>query len=146
MTVGDLCAECRNWFVRNVIRGRFEISEGVLRAADGEVDLTAGTYVRLIGSRFNDGVWPLPASGLHDEVFDGAVWLMAPPPDFVALCGEIDRWQARAAGALEEALASPYRSESFGGYEYVRASGTASANWRDEALGFFPRLRQYRKM
>lgn len=148
MTVGELCAVCRNWFVEGSVRGRFSIREGVL---DGVPGAAAGQFIRLIGSTSNDGVYRCPAVGLKDEEFEGAVWLMAPPPGFVALAGEIDAWEKSARRSLGKAVENAgegYRSESFGGYEYVRENGVGDVpfDWRDERLGFSARLRAYRKI
>ncbi|MBE6725664.1 MAG: hypothetical protein E7576_10835 [Ruminococcaceae bacterium] len=147
MTVGELCAVCRNWFVKESVRGRFSVCGGVLGEVPGA---EPGQYIRVIGSTGSDGVYRYPAVGLRDEVFEGAVWLMAPPPGFVALAREIDAWEKAARGSLEKAVenaGSGFRSESFGGYEYVRGdAGDAPFDWRDERLGFSARLRAYRKV
>ena len=155
MTVGELCAVCRNWFVKDVVRGSFSVRHGVLCEIPGTA---VGQYVRIVGSRANDGVYRYPAGStddgtdaLCDEEFDGAVWLMAPPPEFLRLCRDITAWEEKAGAALDEAAqgaASPYRSESFGGYEYVRRDGIGDlpADWRDERLGFASRLSRWRKV
>ena len=157
MTVGELCAVCRNWFVKDVVRGRFSVRDGVLCAIPGAAD---GQYIRLVGSRANDGVYRYPAGGgedgsdaegLSDEEFDGAVWLMAPPPEFIGLCRDITAWEERSGAAAERAMdeaGAPYRSESFGGYEYVRSDGIGDLplDWRDGRLGFASRLSRWRKV
>ena len=153
MEVGGLCSVCRNWFVRDIVRGRFSVQDGALCEVDGAVP---GQYVRIVGSRFHDGVFRYPSCACGDdgcaqtdEEFDGAVWLMAPPPDFLALCRDIADWEAQSGRALETLMeASPYRSESFGGYEYTRADGTGDLpfGWRDERLGFVSRLNRWRKV
>ena len=149
MTVGALCAECRNWFLRGIVRGRFRIEGGTLSEIPGAGEGQC-PYVRLIGSAANDGVWRYPASGLRDEEFEGAVWLMAVPPEFEELCDEIGEWEERSRMSLEaaaEASLSPYVSESFAGYEVKRREGIgdAAADWRDERLGFSARLKRWRK-
>lgn len=148
MTVGELCAVCRNWFLKESVRGRFCIRGGVLEPVPG---IREGQFIRLIGSTANDGVYRCPAVGLKDEEFEGAVWLMAPPDGFVALAGEIDAWEKSARASLGKAVENAgegFRSESFGGYEYVREDGVGNApfDWRDERLGFSARLRAYRKI
>ena len=59
---------------------------------------------------------------LRDESFHGAVWVMSPPADFLALVGEIETWQDKYGGVDSTAM-SPFTSESFGGYSYSKASG-----------------------
>lgn len=112
-----LCAFLRNWFDQRRIFGAFEI-------VDGSLDLTEfgaqdGQYIRIIGSTFNDGVYSYPVSGLTDETYDGAVWLMAVPPAVKSLAAQMDDWQAQNGGATQ----TPYLSESFAGYSYTKASG-----------------------
>ena len=148
MTVGELCAVCRNWFLKDSVRGRFTVRGGVLSDVPGAVP---GQYVRIIGSPSDDGVYRWPASGLRDGVFEGAVWLMAVPGEFEALAGEIDAWEKRSREALGKAAdraAKPYRSECFWGYAYTAAEdvGDAPFDWRDGRLGFASRLRAWRKV
>ena len=89
---------------------------------------------------------PAPTSDLTDEpVFPGAVWAMAVPPDLVALSEEIAGWNTANAAAL----ASPYQSESFGGYSYSLKSGgsadgaSGGLTWQTQ---FAARLAPWRKI
>lgn len=149
MTLYELCAECRNWHLRSVVRGRFTVSDGVL----GEVvGAQAGQYIRIVGSVFNDGVYQYPAVGLTDETFDGAVWLLGIPEDFVALLNDINAWEtankdAIATATAEVLAAGPYTSESFAGYTYQKKTsiGDVATSWRDPRLGFAARLNKWRK-
>ena len=146
----ELCAEIRNYFVRDVesdiIRGQFTISGNVITPLSSALD---GQYIRIVGSAFNDGVWQYSSEGIEglvDEEFDGAVWLMAVPPAVVALSEEIDGWIANYGTVMN----SPYQSESFGGYTYSKASGS-SANANGAAGGtwqavFADRLKPYRRL
>ena len=148
MTVGELCAYCRNWFLRESVRGVFSVRGGVLGEVPGAVP---GQYVRLIGSPADDGVYRYPVSGLRDGEFYGAVWLMDVPAAFEELALEIDAWERRSRELLAKAAegaAEPFRSESFGGYSYTRAEavGDAPFDWRDGRLGFSARLRPWRKL
>ena len=97
MTMGELCAECRNWFTRGVIRGRFTVRNGELSPLDG---IEPGTWIRIVGSIHNDGVYQYPHGEFTDEEFSGAVWILAIPPDFVALQKDIDAWEKDSAAAL----------------------------------------------
>lgn len=149
MTMGDLCAECRNYFLGTVIQGQFTIDRGVLRPVPTVPD---GAYIRIVGSVFNDGVWQVPAAGLTDETFSGAVWLMHVPPDFVTLLNDINAWEAANSEAVRnataEVLSGPYTSESYGGYTYTKKTGfgDVATNWRDPRLGFAARLNVWRKI
>lgn len=144
MNLTELCAHLRNWFVRSDSDKRV----GTYEITGGYIDLpwlADGQYFRIIGSVFNDGVWQYPTSELVDEVFDGAVWAMAVPPDAVSLAAEIGAWEDK----YHEAAESPYQSESFGGYTYTKASGTSlggaagAVSWQTV---FKSRLNRYRKL
>ena len=135
-----ICAEIRNYFLTHreadIHGGTFKIENGGLN-----VDfLKNGQYFRILGSALNDGVHQFPAE-LQDETFEGTVWAMSVPPDFVALVEEIDAW-VRSNG---NALNSPYTSESFGGYSYSKATGAngGAYTWRDH---FAARLNGYRRI
>lgn len=137
MNLNMLCDELNNWFDYDRQFGVFTISEGTMdipRAQDGQ-------YVRIVGSVFNDGVYQYPLSGLVNETFDGAVWLMAVPPEAVSLTAEISEWITANADALN----SPYQSESFGGYSYSKASGAKGSglSWQDH---FATQLSSWRKI
>ena len=140
----ELCAELKNYFLRDreadIHYGSYTISGGSIVLPF----LLAGQYFRIVGSVLNDGVYEYPAVGLTDETFAGAVWAMAVPPTVIALADDIEAWNAKNA----DALASPYTSESFGGYSYTKASGASSSgggaySWKDQ---FASRLAKYRRL
>lgn len=145
----DLCRELNNWFevcdddgnYSGRIFGKFTIKDGTM-TVKGAQD---GQYVRICDSTFNDGVHQYPLSGLTDETFDGAVWLMKVPKEVINLDREIDEWKEQYQGVLN----SPYQSESFGGYSYTKASGSgdaaggSSVTWQST---FADRLSHWRKI
>ena len=135
----ELCAELRNYFeVPNGRHfGKFTISGGSIAPLDF---LQEGQYFRIVGSVFNDGVYQYPATSLTDEVFEGAVWAMAVPPTLIALAAEIKAYNESDAGN-----ASPYTSESFGGYSYTKATDASGApiGWQK---AFASRLNKWRKL
>ena len=140
----ELCAELKNYFLRDreadIHYGSYTISGGSIVLPF----LLTGQYFRIVGSVLNDGVYEYPAVGLTDETFAGAVWAMAVPPTVIALADDIEAWNAKNA----DALASPYTSESFGGYSYTKASGASSSgggaySWKDQ---FASRLAKYRRL
>lgn len=140
----ELCAELKNYFLRD---RDADIHDGGYTISGGGIVLPfliEGQYFRIVGSVLNDGVYQYPAVGLSDETFTGAVWAMAVPPAVVALAAEIEEWNEKNA----EALASPYTSESFGGYSYSKASGGSSGSggaysWKDQ---FASRLSKWRRL
>ena len=138
----ELCAEVRNYFLgsdplRNIHSGEYTISGGRLAPLDF---LKNGQYFRIVGSTFNNGVHRYPATDLVDESFAGSVWAMEVSPSFIALADEIKQYVDS-----EGAKASPYLSESFGGYSYTKASDENGApiSWKKV---FAPKLKQYRRM
>ena len=135
----EICAELRNWFVvpDGVHIGTYTISGGSIAPLDF---LQEGQYFRIVGSVFNDGVYQYPATSLTDEVFEGAVWAMAVPPTLIALAAEIEEYNKSDAGK-----ASPFTSESFGGYAYTKATDENGApiGWKK---AFASRLNRWRKL
>ena len=135
----EICAELRNYFeVPNGRHfGKFEISGGSIAPLDF---LQEGQYFRIVGSVFNDGVYQYPATSLTDEGFEGAVWSIALRPSLIALTAEIEEYNKSDAGK-----ASPYTSESFGGYSYTKATDANGApiGWKK---AFASRLNQWRKL
>ena len=138
----ELCAELKNYFLRD---READIHYGEYTISGGSIDLPFlldGQYFRIVGSVLNDGVYQYPVSELADETFSGAIWAMAVPPAVIELAAEIDGWNKANA----DALASPYQSESFGGYTYSKrnsASGTGGYDWKDQ---FSNRLNKYRRL
>ena len=139
----EICQYLHNWFNKKPdgtyypqYDGKFHISDG--RITELSDQLAVNQHIRIMGSLFNDGVHKYgdTADALKDEVFNGAVWSMSIPPDFLALADEIAEWQAKYGG-IDGTATSPYVSESFGGYSYTKAGGgysgssqSVSASWR----------------
>lgn len=137
----EICQEIKNWFIYDESDKHldtFTIEGGAITPS---FDLIEGTYVRVIGSRFNDGVWQYGVDELTDETFDGALWVMSIPPSFIALVGKIETWQE----ANETTLDSPFTSESFGGYSYSKqtTSDGSAYTWRN---AFKSDLNRWRKI
>ncbi len=137
----QVLGELHNWFQRGIYPGEYRIEEGKLALPF----LQPGQHYRICGSLFNDGLHKYgdEADGLADETFDGTIWALAVPKAVVELAGEIAAWQKKYGAAA----ASPYQSESFGGYSYSKASGagdsTGSGGWQ---AAFRARLNPYRKL
>lgn len=150
----EICRELNNWFDTNPNDGSKNHYFGTFVIQDGEIDLSEvgiqpNQYFRIIGSIYNEGVYQYPATGLTDEVFDGAVWAMAVPPSVIALSAEIEAWQQKYGGVESQAM-SPFTSESFGGYSYSKASRTGSGG-TDSNAGtwkgvFASQLNKWRKI
>lgn len=141
----EICAWLRNWFLipDGVHVGTYTVKDGALTLPF----MAIGQYYRIIGSVFNDGIYKYgdeDAPDLTDETFHGAVWALAIPPAVISIATEIIKWNADNAATL----ASPYQSESFGGYSYTKAtaggSGTQQAlTWRNV---YAAKLARWRKL
>lgn len=136
--ITQICQSIRNWFDIERYFGTFTIKDGSVAPSDFLQD---GQYYRIIGSVFNDGVHKFGSDTLTDEKpFDGAVWAMAVPPDFLEVVGEIEAYCKSDAGKT-----SPYVSESFGGYSYTKATTTdgSPVGWKQ---AFASHLSAWRKL
>ena len=148
--LGEICAEIRNYFTyrEDIHVGDWVIDNGAISPA-----LVIPTdYIRVVGSRLNDGVHKRNKQGvfeLVDEAFHGGIWVMSPPADFLALAAEIEAWQEKN-GDLDGPAMSPFNSESFGGYSYSKSggneSGGSSSAGADWAAAFASRLKIYRRI
>ena len=105
--------------------------------------LENGDYYLIEGSRRNDGIHVYGNQDLRNEVFSGTVTEICVPDAVLKLLDEINQWQEKNG----EAVASPYQSESFGGYSYTKANVSngngESMSWK---TAFGPRLRAWRKL
>lgn len=152
----QLLAYLHNWFrVRDSVDGKHP---GTYKVENGGIVLPFiqnGQYFRIIGSALGqDGLYIYGESikdgdgndaDLTDETFDGSVWALAIPKAVIALSKEIAEWQEKYGATV----ASPFSSESFGGYSYTKptmadaSSGSTAAGWEG---AFKSRLNQYRKI
>lgn len=105
--------------------------------------LENGDYYLIEGSRRNDGIHVYGNQDLRNEVFSGTVTEICVPDALLNLLDEINQWQEKNG----EAVASPYQSESFGGYSYTKANASngngESMSWK---TAFGQRLRAWRKL
>lgn len=135
----EICTHLHNFFVKSEedkhYQKNIQIKNGVLTPS---FDVKQNQYYRIIGSTFNDGVHRFgdATDVLADETFDGSVWLMSVPKSFLDLVSEIEEYQEKYGKA------TPYASESFGGYSYSKSDGAATS-WQH---AFSTRLNAWRKM
>lgn len=133
----ELCGVLRNWFETDRISGTYTVKNGSITLPF----LQNGQFFRVVGSVFNDGVHRYPDYGMADETFDGSIWPMSVPPALLCLGEEIKAWQEKNG----DAAASPFTSESFGGYSYSKGSASANGTvtWQTT---FKSRMNQWRKI
>ena len=135
----EICTHLKNFFVRSEGDKHYQkgitINDGILTPSFG---IKQNQYYRIIGSTFNDGVHRFgdATDVLVDETFDGSVWIMSVPKSFLDLVSEIEEYQAKYGQA------TPYASESFGGYSYSKSNGAATS-WQH---AFSTRLNAWRKI
>ena len=130
----------KNWFL---VPGG--IHEGTYTIEDGGITLpflANGQYFRICGSVFNDGLHQYPASDLKAETFEGTVWALAVPQAVIDLATEIESWQTKNG----DASVSPYQSESFGGYQYSKATDSATGGAVTWQSAFRSRMNAWRKL
>lgn len=137
-SIEALCAKTHNYHETDRVIGDFAIENGYISLPF----LVDGQFFRIVGSKFNDGVYiytedELKQAQLTDEEFHGAVWPMNMPKAFIELSKEIEEYNNS-----EAAKPSPYLSESISGhYSYTRASASEN-NWEKV---FASKLNRWRK-
>lgn len=139
-TIDAVCSELHNYFDERKRIDDYTIEDGRITLPF----LVDGQYFRIVGSKFNDGVYiyhETPAEDdpeLTDEVFHGAIWSMRMSKAFLKLCADIKTYIESDA-----AQASPYLSENISGfYSYTKANVNDTA-WQNV---FKNRLAAYRKV
>ena len=142
--LSEVCAYLRNYFDDGQAHtfGEIEIKNGALFTP---CNLKAGQYFRIVGSTFNDGVYQFQTTALNnDEIFNGAVWGMAVPPELIALISEMEAWKTSNAYALN----TPYQSESKADYSYsLKSSGNSADGGAMTVINQFSgRLARWRKL
>lgn len=143
-TLDEVCGFINNYFVTpdGIYVGAYDITDGALLLPF----LRNGQYYRIVGSVFNDGIHQYGDTEdvLRPESFHGAVWALAIPQAVISIAGDIVAWNAENAATV----ASPYQSESFGGYSYTKAAQSGSGmqqtmTWRN---AFADELARWRKI
>lgn len=130
----------RNWFPVNggIYSGTFTIKDGGITLPF----LADMQYFRICGSVFNDGLHQYNVLDLIDETFNGTIWALAIPKSVIDLSKEIEKWQEKNG----EAVASPYSSESFGGYSYSKATDAETGGAVTWQSAFKQQLSAWRKI
>lgn len=135
VTIGSVMRHCRNYFEAGYLDGEFDIVNGELLSPA----FSDGRFIAIQGSAFNDGVHRQGDGRMIDESFEGRVWVLSPPADFVQLCREIAEYDEKnPAGALQ--------SESFGNYSYTRAGDSSTGGAATWQSAFQRRLAMYQKL
>ena len=132
----------KNWFIvpDGVHAGTYKIESRELELPF----LQDGQYYRICGSVFNDGLHKYGdiQDKLQNETFTGTVWALAIPKAVVELSEKINEWQIKNG----ETAASPFTSESFGGYSYTKATDSVTGAVATWETVFRTQLNPYRKL
>lgn len=142
VSVAAVMRHCRNFFEVGYIDGIFRITGNALSDVGDGVH-----WVYISGSMMHDGVWEIcngyltgrSVEGLENEEFDGRVWLLAPPLDFLETCKAIAVYEEKnPVGAMQ--------SESFGEYSYTRQSLSGANGLTGWQAAFRGQLTPYVRM
>lgn len=91
--VSDVMRHVRNHFIHSAITGEWAHEGGALTPAAG---LLPGMWIAVTGEDAPCGVYQLDEKGgipdLGDMSFQGTVYRLDPPADFIRLCGDIACW------------------------------------------------------
>ena len=139
-TLAMVMGECRNHFIRSSEFGKFVITDGMVKTKE---KFLKGQYILIKGSILNDGCCLFgDEMYLKDETFEGGIFGLAVPDDFIQLVEEIDLF---ISDSDNKNLSKLIKSENFGGYSYTLATGANGqvASWKDV---FSSRLNGYRRM
>lgn len=156
--IEQVCASCKNYFssLQDCHYGAYAVEDGALIVpfpvdADyfriwGKRTKNAATFKVESVEQLDSGAYAVKAEGLRDESFVGSVWLMFPPPDFLAICEDIAKWQAKY-GKIDSPEMSPFQSESFSGtYSYSKMSGSGDNGSTGWEKAFKSQLNPYRRL
>lgn len=105
---------CRNFFIVSKKSGSFSIESGTLVEAPPHA-----SWIYIRGSALNDGLYHMDTtrSDFKDEEFEGEVFTLNPPPDFLAICQSIADYSSKNKPSVPI-------SESFGDYSHKRPTGS----------------------
>lgn len=139
ISIPDLMRETRNFFPAAALDSSWTLHTTALTPA---TTLHPGDWIAITDSLHNNGVFQLGAGctipGATDETWQGRVWLLAPPADFLSLAQEISAWAAQQGDSLAV-------KESFGAYSRELATDGVGQplTWQTK---FARQLLPYRRM
>lgn len=134
--------ECRNYFSISYERGQFEIINGIIGLSNNYL---VGQYIYVAGSILNDGVYLLndtlyTLDGSRDESFNGIVYGLSVPREFIELVNKIDKFTQSKEGQESNITSASFgiQSQSFG-----TDNNGVRAGWQTV---FRNELHKYRRM
>lgn len=138
----DIMRHIKNFFSYSSEDGTFKIENNILTGINNKP--LVGQYFALVGSVLNDGVYKATDSlkmpeGAKDEVWEGTVYLLRIPREFLTLAEEIKAFNESPTGA-----ASNITSASFG-IQSMSFATDANGNKSGWESTFAKRLNPYRR-
>ncbi|MBQ8202221.1 MAG: hypothetical protein IJZ74_10715 [Clostridia bacterium] len=127
VTVSDVMRRVRNHFVTGFSDGQWVLSGGILSPAA----FSPGDWIAITQAGALCGVYQLDERGMlpdcADGQWDGRIWLLSPPADFLRLCREIAQWAAKHEDPtlVSERFGQYSRSQSSPAWERVFAAALA---------------------
>ncbi len=116
--VSDVMRHVRHHFIRDSLQGTFTHRNGTLYPAEG---FAPGMWIAVTGENAPARVYQLDEQGgipgLEERAWEGTVFRLDPPADFLRLCGDIGCW---AAAHPDPAVSS----EKLGDYSVSRQAMT----------------------
>lgn len=117
--------------------GLYGAEQGEFAIADGRIAVKSkylvGQYIAISGSMLNDGVYKIDAvsdgaisvTGLIDETFDGTIYSLRIPREFIALCDRINAFAESEDGQAGNIVSAGFgiQSQSFATDEAGQKSG-----------------------
>ena len=146
--ISAVCAHIHNYFEVDDATGERLIYPGTYTIENGSITLPFlddGQYFRVFGSKKNNGVHVYGADDLKDETFNGVIWEMRPPQEFLELVDEISDWMDKYGDTMK----NPYQSEDvIGVYRYTKmtsgkVTGDYIATWQNV---YKDQLNEWRKL
>ena len=133
--LAEICGYLKNWFLVRCYTDNYTISANTIELNF----LQSDQYFRIVGSIFNDGIYKYPCTTLIDEEFNGQIWALAIPQEFITLVNQIQTYEENNTNP------SNLSSESFGGYSYTKLTNKSGnvASWKEV---FSSRLNTWRKI
>lgn len=131
MSIESLMKECNNYFYKWKETNTFTINNNTIEVTGTYL---VGQYVRIVGSIVNDGIYQIETYtsgkitiiGLTDEVFEGTIYGLSVPKDFIELESKIETYNNKN-------VISNKSSEGFNNYSvgYAKDKNGKPLQWQE---------------
>lgn len=138
--------EINNYFYKTVEKNEFSINEGKVKVKG---NYFPDQFIKIEGSIMNDGIYKILSfenqeikiENTIDEEFEGAIYGLAIPKDFIELIKEIEEYQKMNPISKSNVISESYLN----GYSYTMATNSNGqiSGWQDV---FKSKLDTYRRV